>query len=77
MFIFLCRSDVTEEDIGWKFWKRRRYVVAFLAFLGFFNIYALRVNLSIAIVAMTENKTVILENGTAITVSISRRNIIS
>nr|CAG4638404.1 EOG090X04X8 [Cyclestheria hislopi] len=42
----------------------RRYVVAVLAFFGFFNIYSLRVNLSIAIVAMTENHTVIYENGT-------------
>lgn len=29
-----------------------------MAFLGFFNVYALRVNLSVAIVAMTENRTV-------------------
>ncbi|KAL3281330.1 hypothetical protein HHI36_004539 [Cryptolaemus montrouzieri] len=42
----------------------RRYVVATMAFFGFFTIYALRVNLSIAIVAMTENKTVVYENGT-------------
>lgn len=35
-----------------------------LAFLGFFNVYSLRVNLSVAIVAMTENRTVITENGT-------------
>ena len=34
-----------------------------LAFLGFFNVYSLRVNLSVAIVAMTENRTVIDENG--------------
>lgn len=35
-----------------------------MAFFGFFNVYALRVNLSIAIVAMTENKTVDHGNGT-------------
>lgn len=29
-----------------------------MAFFGFFNVYALRVNLSVAIVAMTENRTV-------------------
>ncbi|XP_069674254.1 vesicular glutamate transporter 2-like [Periplaneta americana] len=51
---------------GWKFWRRRRYIVAFLAFLGFFNVYALRVNLSVAIVAMTTYKNVTLENGTTI-----------
>jgi hypothetical protein len=44
-------------------------VVAFLAFLGFFNVYALRVNLSVAIVAMTASRNVTLSNGTTITVS--------
>ncbi|XP_072157393.1 sialin isoform X1 [Bemisia tabaci] len=50
----------------WKFWQRRRYLVAFLAFFGCFNIYALRVNLSIAIVAMTSERTSKVEsqNGT-------------
>ncbi|GLG97099.1 Putative inorganic phosphate cotransporter [Gryllus bimaculatus] len=40
-----------------------QYFVALLAFLGFCNIYALRANLSVAIVAMTQNKTV---NGTVL-----------
>ncbi|XP_044751569.1 sialin-like isoform X2 [Coccinella septempunctata] len=53
-----------DETSSWKFWRKRRYVVATMAFFGFFMIYALRVNLSIAIVAMTENKTLVLENGT-------------
>lgn len=35
-----------------------------MAFFGFFNVYALRVNLSVAIVAMTENRTVHYDNGT-------------
>lgn len=35
-----------------------------MAFLGFFNVYSLRVNLSVAIVAMTENKTIHYDNGT-------------
>ncbi|XP_076177673.1 major facilitator superfamily transporter 9 [Ptiloglossa arizonensis] len=39
----------------WRFWKKRRYVVAILAFFGFFTSYILRVNLSVAIVAMTAN----------------------
>lgn len=34
-----------------------------LAFFGFFNVYSLRVNLSVAIVAMTENRTVIDADG--------------
>ncbi|XP_001849053.2 sialin [Culex quinquefasciatus] len=48
----------------WMFWKRRRYMVVFMAFLGFFNVYALRVNLSVAIVAMTEVRDVDYGNGT-------------
>jgi MFS transporter, ACS family, solute carrier family 17 (sodium-dependent inorganic phosphate cotransporter), other len=45
-------------------------LVAFLAFLGFWNVYALRVNLSVAIVAMTSNYTVHLDNGTTIQVRV-------
>ncbi|XP_025833023.1 sialin [Agrilus planipennis] len=57
----------TEENIAWwKIWKHRRYQIAVLALFGFFNIYSLRTNLSIAIVAMTENRSVLLENGTTI-----------
>ncbi|KAB0797494.1 hypothetical protein PPYR_08487 [Photinus pyralis] len=48
----------------WMIWKKRRYVVAVMAFFGFFNAFALRVNLSIGIVAMTAKHQVILENGT-------------
>jgi len=36
-----------------------RYMVAMLSFLGFANIYAMRVNLSIAIAVMVANQTVI------------------
>lgn len=35
-----------------------------MAFLGFCNVYTLRVNLSVGIVAMTENRTIHYENGT-------------
>ncbi|KAJ4449603.1 hypothetical protein ANN_01006, partial [Periplaneta americana] len=52
----------------WHFWKRRRYIVALLAFFGFFSVYALRVNLSVAIVAMTSYRNETLENGTVVTV---------
>lgn len=34
-----------------------------MAFLGLFNIYALRVNLSVAVVAMTEKREIKYENG--------------
>lgn len=37
-----------------------------MAFLGFFNVYSLRVNLSVAIVAMTEKRNVTLQNGTIV-----------
>ncbi|XP_054262496.1 vesicular glutamate transporter 1-like [Macrosteles quadrilineatus] len=50
----------------WKFWKRRRHLVTFLAFLGFFNVYTLRVNLSVGIVAMTSPYNVTLQNGTVV-----------
>ncbi|KAG4071293.1 hypothetical protein HA402_003997 [Bradysia odoriphaga] len=43
---------------------RKRYLVMFLAFLGFINLYTMRVNLSVAIVAMTKNQTVQHEDGT-------------
>lgn len=46
------------------FWKKRRYLVVFMSFLGFINIYTLRINLSVGIVAMTENRTVVYSNGT-------------
>lgn len=46
------------------FWRRRRYFVVMMAFFGLFNVYALRVNLSVAIVAMTENRTVEHSDGT-------------
>lgn len=35
-----------------------------MAFFGFFNVYSLRVNLSVAIVAMTEERPVTYPNGT-------------
>lgn len=47
--------------------------MAALTFFGFFNIYALRVNLSIAIVAMTQVKNVTLQNGTVVQVSEDRK----
>ncbi|XP_021932436.1 sialin-like isoform X2 [Zootermopsis nevadensis] len=58
----------TDDGLGpsWHFWKRRRHVVALLAFFGFFGVYALRVNLSVAIVAMTSPRKETLKNGTTI-----------
>ncbi|CAH0749926.1 unnamed protein product [Diatraea saccharalis] len=63
------RRERTKEkesnDRTW-FWQQRRYVVALLAFFGFFNVYALRVNLSVAVVAMTEPVETKLDNGTVV-----------
>ncbi|XP_068903527.1 vesicular glutamate transporter 3-like [Tenebrio molitor] len=65
-------QNVLTSEVGgkpypkWMFWKKRRYMVATIAFFGFFNAYALRANLSIAIVAMTENKTVVLDDNTVV-----------
>ena len=36
-------------------WWSSRYCLAYLAFFGFANVYALRVNLSVAILSMTNN----------------------
>ncbi len=55
---------VEAQPLTWKFWQKRRYIVVLLAFFGFFNVYTLRVNLSVGIVAMTENRTVHYDNGT-------------
>lgn len=44
----------------------KRYLVAGLAFLGFLNVYALRVNMSVAIVSMATSKMRQLPNGTEV-----------
>jgi len=41
----------------------KRYVLAILSFFGFFNVYCLRVDLSVALVAMTNNHTRVRFNG--------------
>ncbi|XP_057668510.1 sialin-like [Diorhabda carinulata] len=48
----------------WLFWRAKRYVVTLMVFLGLINTYLLRVNLSVAIVAMTQYYNVTLPNGT-------------
>ncbi|KAG5898927.1 hypothetical protein JTB14_007962 [Gonioctena quinquepunctata] len=42
----------------------RRYVLSIMAYFGFFTSWTLRINLSIALIAMTDEKNVTLENGT-------------
>lgn len=41
----------------------KRYLVAIMSFLGFVNVYALRVNLSVALVAMVSNTTKVDQHG--------------
>jgi hypothetical protein len=43
---------------------KARYVMAFMGFLGFANVYAMRVNLSVAIVAMVNNTAIPKVNDT-------------
>lgn len=47
-------------DVDFRY--RKRYLVIFLSFLGFVNMYSLRVNMSVAIVAMTR-ETMLNETG--------------
>lgn len=47
-------------------WKKRRYLVVLMSFLGFINVYTLRINLSVGIVAMTENRSIELPDGSII-----------
>ena len=53
----------------------RRYLIAILHFLGFFHLSAIRINMSIAIVAMTSDRIVEDANGTQIYVSSASRKL--
>lgn len=52
----------------WKFWRCRRYVLCFMCFLGIFSMYATRICLSVAIVAMGHKRSMTLADGTVIEV---------
>ncbi len=56
-------DDDDDDDDSSQILFPKRHVLLFMIFLGFINIYAMRVNLNVAIVAMVNNKTVILRNG--------------
>lgn len=49
---------------------QKRYLVTFLSFLGQFVMFLVRVNIGIAVVAMTSDQTVTIGNETKITVSL-------
>lgn len=61
--MYVCSETPIERTS----WLPRRYLVALLSFFGFANIYAMRVNLSVAVVVMRDNRTLTLANGTKIT----------
>lgn len=52
-------KEITQSERTCTCFLRKRYLVAMLSFLGFANIYAMRVNLSMAIAVMVANQTVI------------------
>lgn len=52
--------------MSWKIWQQQRHILVFLISVGVFILYVCRVNLSVAIVAMTIDTYEILENGTVI-----------
>ena len=56
------RSDLIDEPEE-QILIPKRHVLLLMIFLGFINIYAMRVNLNVAIVAMVNNKTIILPTG--------------
>lgn len=49
------RSCSTTKTIG----VPKRYIMLLMIFVGFVNIYAMRVNLNVALVAMVNNQTII------------------
>ena len=51
-----CTACSTDSQDGFVFPKR--YILAIMTFLGFMNMYALRVNLNVALGAMVNNHTV-------------------
>lgn len=62
---FLFSMEV--EDA--KFYLRKRYLVAFLVFIGWALMYLMRLNLSICIVDMTSSHSVTIDNETWVEVS--------
>lgn len=53
----------------YKFWFSKRFLVCILAFIGEMNIFTSRANLNMAILDMTGNRTIIVNNETVIQVS--------
>jgi len=60
-------DDDDDDYRGFSFPKR--YILAIMTFLGFVNMYALRINLNVAIGAMVNNHTVQIQGMTFLRVS--------
>lgn len=54
ILILSSSSKQETEPLTWRFWRKRRYIVVLLSFLGFLSSLSLRVNLNVAIVAMDD-----------------------
>lgn len=62
-------GDLTKDSTKrWMFWRNRRYVLCFMCFLGIFCMYATRICLSVAVVAMGNSKTTLASNGSVVIV---------
>lgn len=61
------KNTLVEKDpLTWMIWRKRRYIVVVLLFFAFFNLYATRVDMSMAINIMTDFKNLTDKNGTII-----------
>ncbi|CAG9860033.1 unnamed protein product [Phyllotreta striolata] len=53
-------------EFTWKIWNRKRYIISILTFFGFFNVFTLRSNISIALVDMISLKNITFPNTTVV-----------
>uniref|UniRef100_A0A1B6J1P5 Major facilitator superfamily (MFS) profile domain-containing protein n=1 Tax=Homalodisca liturata TaxID=320908 RepID=A0A1B6J1P5_9HEMI len=60
--------DTGHQNQSWMFWRRKRHLMVFLAFLGMVKVYTLKVSVSVAAVAMTSPYHTTLDNDTVVEV---------
>ncbi|XP_046660537.1 vesicular glutamate transporter 1-like isoform X3 [Homalodisca vitripennis] len=63
-----AQDNGSHHKQSWMFWRRKRHLVTFLAFLGFVKMHTLKVSVSVAAVAMTSPYHTTLDNGTVVEV---------
>lgn len=49
------KKDLMDDNLGWKFWKKRRYIIGLLLFFTFFISYIFQVTINISIVKMNSS----------------------